>query len=76
MLEVKWEYRTCEFLHVLYDEVISRCRPSCDLRIASIDHVVGFCLKEMKEEMVSEVEWKENPLKQPGEMAPTKEPTT
>ena len=48
VLKVKRKDSTCKFFDVLYDEIISRRGPSRDLLIASIDHVVGFCLGEIE----------------------------
>lgn len=51
VLKVKRKNSACKFFHVLYDEIISRRRPSRDLLIASIDHVVGFWFGENREKM-------------------------
>ena len=43
VLEVKWKDGTSKFLDVLYNKIVTRCGPCCDIWIASIDHVVCFC---------------------------------
>jgi len=46
MLEILGQNITGELFHILNDEIVSRRRPSCDVLIALIDHVVSFCTKD------------------------------
>jgi len=48
MLEILGQNITGELFHILNDEIVSRRRPSCDVLIALIDHVVSFAQKQRK----------------------------
>lgn len=48
VFEIQRKNGTGKLLHILHDEIIPCNGPSCDVRVASIDHMVGFAQKQGK----------------------------